>query len=83
MSTDIAKIKSDDNAEIQVNQFFGGKDRGIMLQITQDNGYVELKKSDVQKMIPIITNWLLILTEKEINSIYEKAQELCSMLENI
>ena len=60
-STDIATIKNTGTKGTQiltVNQFSAGKDKGIMLQVTQGPGkYVQISKDDAKKLSTILAKW--------------------------
>ncbi len=67
MSTQIASIftLSEQKTELQITRFSGGKSLGTMLQLTQGLGhgvgtlgYIQLTKSDVEELVPILTKWL-------------------------
>jgi hypothetical protein len=70
MSTDIKTIKgikergindiekSKVNTEMSLTRFFGGKNKGQMLQLTMNNyeGYIQLTQKQVEKLIKVLEN---------------------------
>ena len=55
MSTEIAEFrlsKTGDN--ISVNRFFGGKDYGSMIQLTNGRKYVQLTRREVAELVRIL-----------------------------
>jgi len=70
MSKEIASIKGtgQKNADLDVTEYYGGKDKGVMLQFTQglagipgvdfEPGYIQLTKKDVKKVIVVLSEWL-------------------------
>jgi hypothetical protein len=53
------------DVELQITQFAGPIERGVMLQLTQgfgqaldEPGFIELMRGDAQRLIPILVSWL-------------------------
>jgi hypothetical protein len=67
MSTELGIIdKSGTNGvQLQITQFDGPADLGLMLQLTQglgfeldDSGFIQLTRKDVEELIPVLLSWL-------------------------
>ncbi len=62
MSTEIAKIKSlnGSSKDVYLTQFFGGRRRGLCLQISPSYGesYISMNKKQVQELVKELQNWL-------------------------
>ena len=50
MSTTLGVI----NGEIGVCRFWGGEDRGVCVQLTGDNGYVQMTVSEIIAALPML-----------------------------
>ena len=48
-----------------INRFYGGEKRGICIQITDENGYVQLTRKEIITLCNILRDFL-IKTEKKI-----------------
>jgi len=66
MSTEITTIPNTGKKDkyLTVTQFYGGSNKGVMLQLTQglgsqhEPGFIQLTKVDCDRLIDILTRWL-------------------------
>lgn len=54
----IIKTSRIENEKFSIISFYGGKDRGTMIQISFADKYVELKVDEVKNIISILTKWI-------------------------
>ncbi len=45
-------------SKFSINQFSGGKERGMCIQITDENGYVQLTEDEVKALIKVLKKWV-------------------------
>jgi hypothetical protein len=70
MSTELEKIKTKDNKEIQLTRFYGGDKQGVCVQITTINSlnynYFQLNVKQIKKLIRILQEKIVDYVEKEV-----------------
>jgi hypothetical protein len=55
-----AKSVAHKDSDLYVTSFSGGKENGVMIQLSPDLGtdHIQLKKEQVKELIKILTDWL-------------------------
>jgi len=43
---------------LNINEFYGGSKRGVCVQLTTDDGYVQLTRKQVKDTMEVLSEWL-------------------------
>ena len=63
MSTELSTIKTKTSL-LQLTQFWGGNERGISIQLTQDTGYIQLTVDEAAKVAAALDSWSALRHQK-------------------
>lgn len=69
MSTEIGILYStmkDKHTQLHINRFYGGKENGVCVQLTnQDGHFIQLNTGDLLTLIPILEEYIINFSESE------------------